>query len=86
MPLKSIVLLLIDIVWWAIIGRIVLSWLLIVGMRSPIISQMDHALSLITDPIMRPLRRIIPPMGTIDLVPMAAILILFLVRIVVASA
>ena len=86
MPLKSIVLLLIDIVWWAIIGRIVLSWLLIVGMRSPFIFQMDHALSLITDPIMRPLRRIIPPMGTIDLVPMVAILVLFLVRIAVAKA
>ena len=86
MPLKSIVLLLIDIIWWAIIGRIVLSWLLIVGMRSPFIVQMDHALSLITDPIMRPLRRIIPPMGTIDLVPMVAILILFLVRIAVSRA
>ena len=85
MSARGILLIIIDVLWWAIIARIVISWLMVFGIRNVLVVQLDSALSYITEPIMRPLRRIIPPMGTVDLVPMAAILILFLVRLVVYS-
>lgn len=39
----------------------------------------------ITEPILGPLRRIIPRMGMFDLAPMAAIFLLYIIRILVRS-
>lgn len=39
----------------------------------------------ITDPILAPVRRILPPTGTIDFSPMIVLLLLFVLRRVLAS-
>lgn len=81
--MQSLLLILLQLLWFAIIGRVVISWLLIAGMRSSIILQVDYALSLVTEPLMRPLRKVIPPIGNIDVVPMVAIIIVIvLIRFV----
>jgi YggT family protein len=35
-----------------------------------------HFLEAVTDPILRPLRRIIPPLGGVDITPIIALLII----------
>lgn len=81
--MQSILLILLQLLWFAIIGRVVISWLLIAGMRGGIVVQIDYALSLVTEPLMKPLRKVIPPIGSIDIVPMVAIIIVIvLIRIV----
>ena len=55
----------------AIIARALLSWFNL-DPRSPLI----QALNSITDPIMEPIRRIMPRIGMIDLSPLVAILLL----------
>jgi YggT family protein len=71
---------LITVLIFAIIGRVMLSWLLRAGTSNDIVLRIDYVLGLISDPLMRPLRRLIPPLGTIDLAPMAAIILLFVVQ------
>lgn len=66
---------LVTILQFAIIGRSVLSWFPI-DPRSPIISVLNE----ITEPILAPLRRVVPRVGMLDLTPMAAILILFVIQ------
>lgn len=81
--MQSILLIVLQLLWFAIIGRVVISWLLIAGMRGSIVLQIDYALSLVTEPLMKPLRKVIPPIGSIDIVPMVAIIIVIvLIRIV----
>lgn len=65
---------LVTILQFAIIGRSVLSWFPI-DPRSPIVSILNE----VTEPILAPLRRVVPRVGMIDLTPMAAIFILFIV-------
>ena len=70
----------------AIFGRVIISWLLVAGMRNEFILRLDQTLGVVTDPIMRPLRRIIPPFGgMIDITPMVAIIILIIVQRAIAS-
>jgi YggT family protein len=65
----------------AIIARSLLSWFPI-DPRNPI----AEFLFTVTEPILAPLRRVMPRMGMFDLTPMAAILLLwFIGRIVVSG-
>jgi len=52
----------------------------VVNMHSPLVSGLSQALNAILDPLLRPIRRIMPDTGFIDLSPMA---LLVLIRIVI---
>jgi YggT family protein len=60
----------------AIIGRILLSWLPIFGIHVDRYNPIARILYDITDPILEPFRRIIPPIGMVDISPMVAVLVL----------
>ena len=61
----------------AIIVRLVLSWFPV----SPgsVTERVNNGLRRVTDPVLEPLRRVIPPLGPIDISPMIAIIGLQLV-------
>ena len=61
----------------AIIVRLVLSWFPL----SPgsVMERVNDVLRRVTDPLLEPLRRVIPPLGPIDISPMIAIIGLQLV-------
>lgn len=61
----------------AIIVRLVLSWFPV--SQGSVVEQVNHGLRRVTDPVLEPLRRIIPPLGPIDISPMIAIIGLQLV-------
>ena len=67
--------LLFRILWFAIFARIILSWVDPGGQMR--ISQILHE---ITEPILGPIRRIMPNMGMFDLSPMVAIILLEVLR------
>jgi YggT family protein len=72
----------IDLLFWvlnlAILARVVLSWFNV----SPF-NPFVRIIYQVTDPIFAPLRRIIPPVGMLDLTPWAAVLLLWIIQQVV---
>jgi YggT family protein len=71
----------ITIMQFAIIGRAIMSWF--DRSQSNPVSQI---LVQLTEPIVAPIRAILPSMGMIDLSPLVAILILLVLRTMLASA
>ena len=66
----------------AIIIRILFSWFAPGSSGGPIVRILDD----ITEPILRPLRRVIPPLGMFDLSPIVAILLVsFVTRLLLAQ-
>lgn len=65
---------LIQFLGFAIFARSLLSWFPI-DRNGPVV----QALVSITDPVMEPLRRVIPPIGMIDITPMVAMILLFII-------
>lgn len=63
---------------FAIIIQAVLSWVSPGGYGNPV-SALLHSL---TEPLLRPLRRVVPPVGMLDLTPMVAIILLYVLLIV----
>jgi len=70
--------LVINIFLFAILVRVILSWVN-PDPYNPAVSLLDR----LTDPIMRPAQRLIPPIGGIDLSPMAAMIGLVLLQMLV---
>lgn len=71
---------LIQLLILAILARAVLSWFV----RDPS-NPIMQALNSITDPILEPLRRIMPRMGMMDFTPLVAIIVLSIIRGMVAG-
>ncbi|MSQ30807.1 MAG: YggT family protein [Dehalococcoidia bacterium] len=65
---------LIQFIGFAIFARSLLSWFPI-DRNGPVV----QALVAITDPVLDPLRRVIPPIGMIDISPMIAMIVLFII-------
>lgn len=75
---------LLGLLWWAIIISAVLSWLVafdIINLRNPYLRQIADFLDRVTDPVLRPFRRIIPPLGGVDISPIIVLLIITGVRV-----
>lgn len=72
---------LINLLALAVFFRAILSWFV----RDPY-NPIVQALATITDPILQPLRQIMPRMGMIDLTPMVAIILLSVIASLVAQS
>ena len=68
---------------WLLIASGVLSWLIafnVVNLRNPIVMQVADFLDRVTEPALRPIRRVLPNLGGIDISPIILILLLYFVR------
>ena len=71
---------------WILIASAILSWLIafnVVNARNPIVANVAEFLYRITEPVLRPIRALLPNLGGIDISPVILILLLlFLQRII----
>ena len=74
--------LLVTVLWVAILARVIISWLPMGSQSHPMVGIIYQ----ITEPILAPIRRLIPRIGMLDLTPMIAIAILFTIRELVSRA
>jgi YggT family protein len=70
-----------SILYIAILARVILSWLPIGG-TNPIVALVYQ----ITEPILAPLRRIVPRIGIFDLTPMIALILIGIIQSIVHRA
>jgi YggT family protein len=63
--------------------RVILSWIVLAGWRPPVMGPGRSAYDLLftlTEPVLRPLRRIVPPVGMFDLSVAVAFVIVLVLR------
>ncbi len=73
----------IDIYTWVVIASAIMSWLVgfgVVNTRNQFIRWIVDFLYRITEPALRPIRRIMPNLGGVDISPVILLLGLFFVR------
>jgi YggT family protein len=73
-----------TVMWWAILIRVLLSWLPMAGIRIDPYNPVIQLLFQITDPILEPLRRY-TTIGMIDLSPIVALFGLEIIRGILIS-
>jgi len=74
--------LLISLYYWVLIGSAVMSWLIafnVLNTYNRFVASIAEMLYRLTDPVLRPIRRVIPSLGGIDISPVIAMLILYFI-------
>jgi YggT family protein len=72
---------------WLLIAAAVLSWLVafnVVNTRNQFVAMIGEFLYRITEPVLRPIRNMLPAMGGIDISPIILILIIIFIRYCIA--
>lgn len=67
---------LLDVVWWIIVVQAILSWLIafnVINTHNDFVRQVWQSLEKMTDPIYRPIRKILPDFGGLDLSPLVVL-------------
>jgi YggT family protein len=70
---------LIQLYIYILIASAVLSWLIafnVVNVRSPVVSQIGEFLYRVTEPVLRPIRNVLPNLGGVDVSPVILIILL----------
>ena len=82
----DVILLVLQIYIWLLIAAAVLSWLIafnVLNTRNQVVSMVGEFLYRITEPVLRPIRSILPNLGGIDVSPVILILIIFFLQNVI---
>ncbi|MGI9401679.1 MAG: YggT family protein [Rhizobiaceae bacterium] len=79
----DVILLILDLYVWIIIASAILSWLFafnVVNARNQFVATIANILYQLTEPLLRPIRRIMPNLGAIDISPIILLLGIFLLQ------
>jgi YggT family protein len=81
--LLDVILIVLDLYVWLLIAAAVLSWLVafnVVNSRNQVVAMVGDFLYRVTEPVLRPLRNMLPSLGGIDVSPVVVILIIILIK------
>ena len=82
----DVILIALQLYIWLLIAAAVLSWLIafnVLNARNQFVAMVWDFLVRVTEPALRPIRRMMPNLGGIDISPVILILILIFIRVVV---
>jgi len=84
--LLDVILIVLQIYIWLLIAAAILSWLVafnVVNTRNQVVAVVGEFLYRITEPVLRPIRAMLPNLGGIDISPVVLILIIFFLQSVI---
>ncbi|HZD24687.1 MAG TPA: YggT family protein [Alphaproteobacteria bacterium] len=73
----------IDLYIWIILIQVILSWLVafnVVNTGNRVVYMIGDVLHRLTEPVLGPIRRILPNLGPVDISPVILILVLYFLR------
>jgi YggT family protein len=83
LALIQVLLILLTVLWWIIIIQMVLSWLVafnVINTQNDLVRGLMRGLDRLTEPLYRPIRRILPDFGGLDFSPMVVIIGIWIVE------
>jgi YggT family protein len=82
-PIAALIITILDIYKWIVIAAVIVSWLVafnVINQYNHFVRSLLRALAALTEPVFRPIRRVLPPMGGLDLSPIVVFVIIWFVE------
>ena len=79
----DVILIVLDLYIWLLIAAAILSWLVafnVVNSRNQFVAMVGDFLFRVTEPVLRPVRNMLPNLGGLDVSPVVVILIIILIK------
>jgi YggT family protein len=76
-PFIWLILTILNIYFWVVLATVIISWLMafnIMNPSNPYVRQVSYALRRMTEPVLMPIRRVLPDLGGIDISPIVLII------------
>ena len=86
-PFLWLVLTLLDLYFYVILATVIMSWLVafnVINGSNSYVRQIAYALKRLTEPLLGPIRRMLPNLGAVDISPIILLIALQFVRYLVA--
>jgi YggT family protein len=83
LALIDVVIILLKVVWWIIVIQMILSWLVafnVINTYNDFVRGLMRGLDRITEPVYRPIRKLLPDFGGLDFSPLVVLLILWILN------
>ncbi len=83
----DIILLILQLYWWVVLAMIIMSWLIsfnVINTRKQFVESVWRILNQLTEPVLRPIRRVMPNLSGLDLSPIILFIILFFIERVIS--
>jgi len=80
-----ILLYMLQIAWFLVIAHVIMSWLIgfnVLNRHQPLVGSIWNGLNGILEPVYRPIRRVLPDMGGLDLSPLVVLIAIFALQTV----
>ncbi|MGF1628951.1 MAG: YggT family protein [Kiloniellaceae bacterium] len=87
-PLIQIIIIALNVYVWMVIASAILSWLVhfgVINTRNQFVSMIGEFLWRVTEPALRPIRRVMPNLGGIDISPIILILLIYFLQMVLQN-
>ncbi|GHA23917.1 YggT family protein [Devosia pacifica] len=82
----DIILLILSLYWWIVLAMIIMSWLIsfnVINTRNQFVAAVWRILNQLTEPVLNPIRRVVPSFSGLDISPIILFLILFFIERVI---
>ena len=82
----DIILILLQLYWWVLLIMIILSWLIsfnVINTRNQFVEAVWRVVNQLTEPVLRPIRRMLPNFSGLDLSPLVAFLLIFFLQSII---
>ncbi len=82
----EVIILLMDLYWWVLLVMIVLSWLIsfnVINTANQFVATVMRIVNALTEPVLKPIRRVVPAVGGLDLSPIVLFVGLYFARRVI---
>ena len=73
---------------WLVIASAIMSWLVafgVVNVRNQVVRTIVNFLYAVTEPVLRPIRRVLPNLGGVDISPVVLLIGIYIVRSVLSE-
>ena len=82
-PVIALIRLLLDLYWWVVVIAVVVSWLIVfnvINTRNDFVRSLLRGLDALTEPVFRRVRKVLPPMGGLDLSPLVVLVVIWFLQ------
>ena len=86
--IATILLMILNFLWWVVIIHAVMSWLInfdVINLRQRFVYSIWSSLNRLTEPLYRPIRSVLPSMGGLDLAPLVVLVGIAALQILIAN-
>ena len=82
-PIAALLIVVLNVYWWIVVAAVIVSWLTafnVINQYNNLVRTVLRILIALTEPVFRPIRKVIPPIGGLDLSPMVVLVVIWFLQ------